>query len=334
MVDAKIETSPATRIATISAWVLAFVPLLVLVVAIGVNFGSRYAPVDDIAGIEVHVRDVPAHLPLLGLYSRDRWSHPGPAMFYVLALPYRLSGDRSFSLHMAAVVINGLSLALMALIARRHGGTVAMLPTLVGGGVLIHSFGATTMSSPWNPELPVFPFGAVMFLSWAMLCGDAWALPVCAAVTTFCVQAHIGYTLLAAPIFLVGAVGLYLGTRRPVTDVGIQRPSTAVRRCFRRRWGRRVVRRRRHWWTQARSWRTVRARCTRSTPRARRSARRLAACRCVLRCGQRRPGRRQAVSDPPRPAGWFTTRPRVVPRWARSTRVRGPSCGRAWSARR
>jgi hypothetical protein len=202
---------------TAAGLTLTLVPFLVLAVALVARFGAHYFPAGDVAGIEVRVRDVGRHPVLLGLYSRDRWSHPGPASFYALALPYRLSGGSSVSLNIGALLINGGSIAAVALIARRLAGVPVMLLTLVGCGVLVHSFGPSVTSSPWNPDMPVFPFAAVIFLTWAMLCGDTWALPLGAVATTFCVQTHIGYMLLAVPVFLLGLGGLLLSARqRPV----------------------------------------------------------------------------------------------------------------------
>ena len=203
-----------TRVTTGIALALTIVPLVVCAVALVVRFGGHYLPAGDIAGTEVHVRDVGHHPVLLGLFSRDRWNHPGPALFYLLALPYRLSGSRSISLHVGALLINAASIVGIALVARRHGRTVVMLLALVGCALLVHTFGPATMSSPWNPDVPVFPFALLLFLVWAMLCGDLWALPVAAAVATFCVQTHIGYTLLALPLLVFGTVWLVIATIR------------------------------------------------------------------------------------------------------------------------
>ncbi len=205
--DLAVERPGVARALTVAGLVVALVPLLIAAVTIVVKWGPHYIPADDVAGIEVKVRDIGHHPVLLGLYSRDRWSHPGPAMFYALAVPYHLSGGSSLSLHVGALLINGACIAGMALIARRHGGLPIMLLTLLGCAVLVHSFGPSVMSSPWNPDLPVFPFGLVLFLTWAMLCGDLWPLPFAVAATTFCVQTHIGYVLLAVPIFAIGVGG-------------------------------------------------------------------------------------------------------------------------------
>ncbi|MEZ5310015.1 MAG: hypothetical protein R2735_05375 [Microthrixaceae bacterium] len=56
--------------------------------------------------IEMHVRDVPFHLPLVGAYSRFGWSHPGPAQYLLLSVPYRLMAGASWSLPAATLIMN------------------------------------------------------------------------------------------------------------------------------------------------------------------------------------------------------------------------------------
>src|SRR6266566_7457995 len=55
----------------------------------------RWTPAGDWALLELRTRSVGgAHTPLLGPYSRFGWNHPAPALFLVLAVPYRLLGSR------------------------------------------------------------------------------------------------------------------------------------------------------------------------------------------------------------------------------------------------
>ena len=66
-----------------------------------------YATASDISIIELHVRDVfTRHTPLVGPYSRFGWNHPGPALYYVLAIPYWLSGRSSSGLALGALAVN------------------------------------------------------------------------------------------------------------------------------------------------------------------------------------------------------------------------------------
>jgi hypothetical protein len=209
------STRGGDRVVRAASWIaLVFVllPFVVLTVAL-IHVGGHFHAVSDQALEELQTRDVGHHFVQLGPYSRDNWSHPGPAMFYVLAIPYRLAGGNSVGLWIGATLINGGAVAMMAVIAKRHGGTALMLLTLLGSALVMRTLGADFLRDPWNPYLPVFLFGALIFLVWAMSCGDAWALPVGAGVATFCAQTHIGYAVLALPLFLAGAVSLAVVAR-------------------------------------------------------------------------------------------------------------------------
>src|SRR5262245_56675304 len=195
------------RLVPLLSLIVVLMPFVVLVVAL-LHIGGRSHAVSDQALDELLTRDVGRYSVLLGPFSRDDWSHPGPAMFYVLAVPYRLTGSRSIGLWIGAALINGSAVATMALVAKRHGGTALMMLTLLGSAIVMHTLGADFLRDPWNPYLPVFLFGALVFLVWAMTCGDAWAFPVATAVASFCAQTHISYLILAFPLLVVGVVWL------------------------------------------------------------------------------------------------------------------------------
>src|SRR5436305_7493624 len=93
-------TSGAARWVVITLAVAAVVPLAIVVIARGLT------PVSDWASIELFVRDVGTHAtPLRGAWSRYGWNHPGPLLFFVLAVPYRLSGGDPAVLRAAAIAI-------------------------------------------------------------------------------------------------------------------------------------------------------------------------------------------------------------------------------------
>jgi hypothetical protein len=196
------------------AIVLAVLPLVASAVALVVDIGADYHPAADQALIELRTRDVGFHPVLVGLVSLADWSHPGPALFYVLAVPYWLTGGSSIGLALGALVINGLAIVGMALVARRRGGTPLLLCTLVGCSLLVRALGPDFMRDPWIPYITVLPFGLLIFLSWSMTCGETWALPVAAAVASFLTQTHIGYVPMAIPLLAWGAVWLVVLARR------------------------------------------------------------------------------------------------------------------------
>ena len=185
---------------------LALVPLVISAVALVVKVGDTYYPGSDLALTELRTRDVGRHPVLLGLPSRDRWNHPGPALFYLLAGPYRLSGSASIGLDLGALLINGLAIAGMAFVARRHGGTPLLLLTLrhldgeaqpglapdVVEGRRHHAAIPDDLHDPrWSDDLAIG-----------------------AGVASFCAQTHVGYVPLAFPLFAWGAAGLTVAAFR------------------------------------------------------------------------------------------------------------------------
>ncbi len=203
----------------------ALVPFVVAAVALAVTVGGRYLSVADQALIELHTRDVGHHTPLVGLYSRGEWSHPGPILFYVLAPFYWLAGGRAFGLSIGALAINGASIVGLALVARRRGGTPLMLLTLLGSTLLLRTLGADFVRDPWNCFITTLPFALLIFLAWSMWCGEAWALPIAAGVATFLAQTHIGFVVLALPLVVWGALGLLVAAVRPPGGRGAAEPA-------------------------------------------------------------------------------------------------------------
>ncbi len=224
-----IETpaSNKTRGVTRLALAIVLAPLVVSAFELIFGEGRRFHAVSDNALNELHTRDVGHRAVLIGPFARDGWNHLGPAMYYLLALPYRLSGSNSIGLYLGALLINAASITAIALIAKRHGGTSLMLLTLLGATFVVRTLGPDFMRDPWNPYISVLPFTVVVFLTWAMTCGDTWALPVAVAVASFCAQTHIEYVTLAIPLVLFGAAALtyqaYRRRREQRTDGALPR---------------------------------------------------------------------------------------------------------------
>jgi hypothetical protein len=191
---------------------LTLVPLAVSAIGMSVRYGGSYQPVGDLASAELITRDVGRYAVQIGPFSRDGWHHPGPAMYYLFALPYRLLGSTSIAMNVAALVVNGASVAGMAVIARRRGGAALMLVTLLGCALIMRSLGPDLVRLPWNPYVTVLPYGLLVFLTWSLTCRDRWALPLAVVVTSYVAQTHIGYVVLAVPLLVFGAVGLVVST--------------------------------------------------------------------------------------------------------------------------
>ncbi|HEX4528716.1 MAG TPA: hypothetical protein VIA11_04815 [Acidimicrobiia bacterium] len=190
-----------------AAVALALVPLVASAVALIARVGDDYLPSADQAWIELQVRDIGRRSVLLGPYSRFGWFHPGPILYYLLWLPYRITGSSSLSLCFAALTVNAAALVGIALVAKRRGGLPLVLLTLFLTGLLMSSLGAQFFRDVWNPSITILPFVLLVLLAWSISCGEAWALPVGAGVGTFLVQTHVSYGLTTVTVLAGGLVG-------------------------------------------------------------------------------------------------------------------------------
>jgi hypothetical protein len=215
-----MTTTAWKRWAVPAAIGLALVPFVVSAVALVTRVGGDYHPSADQALIELQIRDIGHHAVLLGPYSRFGWFHPGPILYYLLWLPYRLTGSTSLSLCFAALTLNVATVAGIAFVARRRGGLPLVLLTLFLVGLLTSSLGAQFFRDVWNPNITVLPFVLLVLVVWSMSCGEAWALPVTAGVATFLVQTHVSYGFVTVAAVGAGLVGAAITVRRRRADAG------------------------------------------------------------------------------------------------------------------
>jgi hypothetical protein len=183
-------------------------PLVASALSLWFVVGDSYSPGTDWALLELHTRDVWRHLVSVGPYSRYGWNHPGPALFYLLAIPYKLSGERSISMHITALMVNGAAIVAIAWVAFRRGRLPMVIATLVPVGLLTHALGADVLRDPWNPYLPVIPLLLLLLLCWSVAVGDIWMLPIAAGVASFEIQLHIGLALESVTLLLVAVIAL------------------------------------------------------------------------------------------------------------------------------
>jgi hypothetical protein len=198
-------------------WLLVAVtiaPLVALIVVALVKVGHGYFGTGDNGLNELRVSDVGSHWPLVGPFSRDGWSHPGPALFYLLVLPFRLTGSHSNGLLIGAALINAGAIGGMVVLARRRGGTPFAMLVALGSLILVSGLGLEFVWDPWNPFVTVLPFGVVVLAAWCVTCGDAWCLPVVAGVGSFCAQTHVGYLPLVVVLGGISVGALAVAARK------------------------------------------------------------------------------------------------------------------------
>jgi len=188
------------------------VPVAVLLVRV---VRSGWLASSDWADIELRTRDVgTSHTPLVGVYSRYGWNHPGPLLFYVLALPYRLLGAQGHGILAGALIVNAAAIACVGVVTWRRGRLAGVTLGLAVVLVLARALGAGFLVDPWNPYVIVLPLMAVVCLAWAAADGDLWALPIAVAVGSFVVQSHVGAALAAIAPISVALVVVAVDARR------------------------------------------------------------------------------------------------------------------------
>jgi len=167
--------------------------------------GRQWLPSGDHAVIARRVADVGGqHTPLVGVYSRFGWDHPGPLMFWALA-PFRwTAGDIGLLAGTAALNAAGLALALW--VAFRRGGWPMLLWIALLLALVCHGLGTGFLIDPWNPYLPVTALCATFLLAWAVACGDTALWPWLIGTASWVVQAHLGFAPVVAALLVV-AVG-------------------------------------------------------------------------------------------------------------------------------
>ena len=190
------------------ATVFAAIVIVPIVLLAFDGFGRRWFPAGDWAMTELRVLDSgTTDTPLVGPYSRFGWNHPGPLMFWLYAIPYRLLGENSSSMVLTAGLVNALALGGMLTFAWRRGRVALVAITALAMAFLLSSFDASLLRDPWNPWVTVLPFGLLILAAWSSTEGDRVASVVAAVVGSFLVQSHVGFAPLVGGL-LAWAVGI------------------------------------------------------------------------------------------------------------------------------
>jgi hypothetical protein len=198
------------------AWVLTGWCLLLLlpfgVAAYRLFAGGDFAPSGDGAIAELAIHDVGRHPVLLGAYSRWRFHHPGPAVFYALAPVYRALGSASTAPLFGAILINAASVCGILLLARRHAARVVPWCALVLA-LWIRFLGPRVVTENWNPFIAVLPFCVFVLVAWQLAGGWAPGFPLAVASGSFALQAHVGYAPAVGAVWVL-TVGFVLASLR------------------------------------------------------------------------------------------------------------------------
>jgi hypothetical protein len=166
-------------------------------------------PSGDVALIALRTRDAPADLPLVGVFSRYGWNHPGPWQLW-WSRPFQvLLGDPG--LYVASWVVGAAALGLTLWLLRRRAGPGVALTALVALAAVVSAAGNAYLADPWNPTVSALPVVLALVAAWATGEGWRWGPVVTVAAASFAVGAHVGA---AAPAALAIVLALVWGLRR------------------------------------------------------------------------------------------------------------------------
>jgi len=183
------------------------VPIAVGAVRLVLALDRTFTSGGDVAFIELAVRQVLHGGTALGPYSRFGWHHPGPALFYLFAPGYWLSGESSRSLFLGAWLLNGTCLlGAVWIVRRRVGETVARLAAVLIC-LYIGVVGFGSLINPWNPSLLAAPLLLLLVAAAAAAAGSTWSLVAVGVTASYLVQTHLGTVPVVAVVSLVAVVG-------------------------------------------------------------------------------------------------------------------------------
>jgi hypothetical protein len=154
---------------------------------------SATYPSGDQAVLEIYTRHAAAGSLQLGAYSRHLWHHPGPMLFYLISPLYTLAGDTELSLYVSALLINFFAICVIAYVLRTRVGLTASVGALALLTLYVARAGEFFVNA-WNPLVTVLPFALLIVLCASVMSGTPAALPAAAALASFVVQTHVGYT--------------------------------------------------------------------------------------------------------------------------------------------
>lgn len=174
------------RLTALAAFVLGLAVLAGSVTALV----RGWAPIADEAFMEMRVRDVPSNVPLLGVYSRFGWNHPGPVQFLLLAVPYRLLGSASAALLAGSLVLHLVAAWALLRIGRRLDPlTGSLLFTLTLVAMLATP--ADDLRTPWNPFVGLVTTVLLVAAAWGVAERHRLASLVLIPLASLLVQVHL-----------------------------------------------------------------------------------------------------------------------------------------------
>lgn len=154
-------------------------------------------------------------------------SHPGPLAYYVMAVPYAVSGWSPVGLVLGAALIVALGAAAAVVAGWRAAGARGLVAAGIAVVLLELRLGPEWLVRPTSSVSVALPLLAALLGLWAYLRGDRLALAITVVAATYCLQTSLVVLPLASSI-LLAALGVALWRRRARGEAAWTRAGVAV----------------------------------------------------------------------------------------------------------
>lgn len=198
-------------------WAIALVAVVPVLLAAIEGIRAGWWPVGDEALTALSAWDVlHGHAPVMGPRTTTAFEtgiethHPGPVLYYLLALPLSVSSGQPWGLILGSVLVVGALVLVAVRAAHRVGG---LIPAACVGAAFLclqWALGPDAGARPFNPYPPAFAVITWLVLTWALLSEHLRYVPHYVVVTSLMVQSHIGYLpFVASPVVVLVGVGMW-----------------------------------------------------------------------------------------------------------------------------
>ena len=183
-----------------------FFPIFTVAIVVAVQ--HSWALQSDLALIVMRSQDVGGQTPLVGAFSRYGWSHPGPALFFLLSIPANLFSNPSLAVSLFSLFLKWIPLSASFILIKNKMG--------VGSSLLFAAFSHIFLLNHreeiwtiWNPTigLCLFIFLIVMISTYPK---SPWTLLLSVIVASVLIQFHIGFVIPTLVIVLISLVYFFL----------------------------------------------------------------------------------------------------------------------------
>ena len=164
----------------------------------------NWVPVGDVALMELRLQAMPEDMPLVGVYSRFGWWHPGPAFLVWSWLGYIAGGASSASLLLSIAVLHVVVLVAAWWLARQVN-VVAANALLLAGVTALLVRPIDQVLTPWNPYVGLVGVLLLVAAGWGWASGRPASAFLILPWGSFLVQSHVGYAPVVVAVVLTAA---------------------------------------------------------------------------------------------------------------------------------